>query len=67
MTMYVLIDIKISYLLYKLQEHQQDQDRHFQLGMLCSCQIFLLKNTFQQGMELVGYCKSNKSYAVSLV
>ena len=45
----------ISYLLCKTQEHQLGQDRHSQLGMLCSFQIFLLKSTFQQDKELVGY------------
>lgn len=48
-------NIEVYYLLCRPQVYQLDQGRHFQLGMLCSFQIFLLKSTFQQDMGLVGY------------
>lgn len=41
--------------LCKEQVSQLDLDRHFQLDMLCSFQIFLLKSTFPLDMELVDY------------
>jgi len=53
--------------------NQLDLGRHFQLGMLCSFQIFLPKSTFQQDMELVGYLdqdsktqlhRANKKYGL---
>lgn len=54
--MIIVLDVDFaSYHQYKPQEYQQDQGMHFQLGTLCSFQIFLPRNTFQLGMELVGY------------
>ena len=43
------------YLRCKPQVPQLDLGRHFQLGMLCSFQIFHLMKTFQLDMEQVGY------------
>lgn len=54
--MIIMLDVDFaSYHQYKPLEYQQDQGMHSQLGTLCSFQIFLPRNTFQQGMELVGY------------